>query len=297
MAHSKRRFLLGVVLILAVAASFATNSTLAAIAYADGATALSVLTYRKFAAAAVLFVIIRMWRVPLYLPPQKRRAALAMGLLLGAYSYGLLGAIEHIPVALAVLTFYLYPLFVGFGAWVTGRERMTFRLAVALITAFIGLGLALDITGAGLNMTGIALAAGGAALNAVLVLTNSRLVGSTDSRPVSFHMLITATLFYVVIDIFVGDFPLPRTPLGYAAFFGVGAFYSFSIIGFFIAVSWIGSVRTSLLMNFEPVASMFLGIIVLGQFLEPSQYLGAALVVGAILFSMWGKSDNKSFKG
>ena len=93
----------------------------------------------------------------------------------------------------------------------------------------------------------------------------------------------------MVIDIFVGDSPLPRTPLGYAAFFGVGAFYSFSIIGFFIAVSWIGSVRTSLLMNFEPVASMFLGIIVLGQVLEPSQYLGAALVVGAILFSMLGK--------
>ena len=291
MNEPKRRYLLGVVLILAVAASFATNSTLAAIAYADGATALSVLTYRTFTSLIVLYILLRIWRVPMALPPEKKRAALGLGLLLGAYSYGLLGAIEHIPVALAVLTFYLYPLFVGFGAWAMGREPMTLRLAASLIAAFVGLGFALDITGENLNLTGIALAAGGAVLNAALVLLNNRLVGATDSRPVSLYMLITATVCFILIDIAVGEYPVPPTPVGFAAFIGVGVFYAFSIIGFFVAISWIGTVRTSLFMNFEPIASMFLGVTLLSQMLEPSQYFGAALVVAAILFTCTARAE------
>ena len=52
---------------------------------------------------------------------------------------------------------------------------------------------------------------------------------------------------------------------------------------FFTATQIIGSVRTSLLMNFEAVSAIVLGYLVLGQALAPLQLAGAAIVIAALL--------------
>ena len=274
---------LGYVLIFLVATSFAVNSTSASVAYGGGSDALSVITTRTVIAALALLVFMRLRRVPIALPPRQRRIALALGVLLGLYSYGLLGAIEHIPVALAVLTFYTYPLFTGITAWLIGQERMTPVTAGALVTAFIGLALALDVTGDRLDWTGVAMAGFAAVTLSALLLLSSRLIGGGDSRPVTLHMLTTAALGYALASLLRGDFNLPETGDAWLGFAAVPVFYTFSIIGFFFAAAMIGPVRTSLFMNFEPVASMTLGFLILDQRLSATQVLGAALVIAAIL--------------
>ncbi len=289
---SSRHPMFGIALCLVAAVSFACNTGLASVAYRHGAAPLSVLTYRTAVAVLALFVILKLLRVPIVLSPKRRYASLALGVMLGAYSYGLLGAIAYMPLALAVLTFYLYPLIVGVASWALGREPMTFALGGALIVAFAGLALALDLGGGTLNPIGFAHALGGAILITILVLLNARMVGAGDSRPVSLHMLFTGFLSYLAADIFVGEYPLPVDAIGWAAFVGCGFFYAFSIVSMFVAISWIGSVRTALIMNLEPITSIFLGTVVLGQIMEPLQLLGAAIVVGAIIFTAWHKLRN-----
>lgn len=279
----------GILLCLIAAMSFACNTALASIAYNHGATPLSVLTYRIGLAVIALYIVLKIQRVPIALPSRQRNMALALGVILGAYSYGLLGAIPYMPVALAVLTFYLYPLFVGLASWALGREKMTMALGGALVVAFAGLALALDIGAGTLSPIGLAHALGGAILITVLVLFNAKMVGSGDSRPVSLHMLFTGFLSYALCDVALGEFPLPNSTVGWAAFLSVGVFYSFSIVAMFIAISWIGTVRTALIMNMEPVTSVFLGIVLLGQPMSASQLVGAAIVVGAIVFTAWHK--------
>ena len=51
---------------------------------------------------------------------------------------------------------------------------------------------------------------------------------------------------------------------------------------FFTATQIIGSVRTSLLMNFEAVSAILLGYLILGQALTPMQLVGAAIVIAAL---------------
>ena len=87
--------------ILTIAVAFSFNSTLAAIA---------------------LFVILRLWRVPVNIPGREKLIGITMGAFLAFYSYGVLGAIEHLPVALVILTFYLYPKLTGVGAWLTATK-------------------------------------------------------------------------------------------------------------------------------------------------------------------------------
>jgi len=282
---------LGVGYIVVVPISFACNTALASVAYADGATAFSVLTTRTAMACLALFCILKLLGVSVVLPPAKRYAALAMGVMLGTYSYGLLGAIQYMPLALAVITFYIYPLLVGVASWALGYERMNWSLGGALFVAFVGLALALDVFGGTLSPIGFALAASGAVLNTVLSLINSRLVGrGGDSRAFSLHMLATGTLTYVVADLVIGGFPLPHTAIGLAAFLGVGVFYGFSIVGIFVVISWLGPARAALTQNIEPITSVFIGTVLLHQAMKPTQLLGAGLVLSAILFSAWRRT-------
>lgn len=284
-AERSRASLFGVVLTVVVAISFAINSTLASIAYDDGATPFSVLTWRTGAAAVTLFVILRFWKVRVKLPGRQILISIGLGAMVAAYSYGLLGAIEHIPVALAVLTFYLYPILTGIGAWLTRQQPLSVRLVLALLVAFIGLALALDVFGQSLNAIGIAMAAAAAVINATLLVIMNRMLRDQDSRPITFYMLASGVTIYLIIDLIVGDFPLPRSAAGLMAFAGVGVFYSFSIIGFFVGISKIGAVRLSLIMNVEPLSSLILGVFLLGQILSPLQFVGAGMVLAAIIFA------------
>ena len=61
------------------------------------------------------------------------------------------------------------------------------------------------------------------------------------------------------------------------------AFYGFAMIAFFIAISMIGPVRTSLFSYADAVISAGLGVVVLGQALTPIQIAGIALVILALI--------------
>ena len=76
---------------------------------------------------------------------------------------------------------------------------------------------------------------------------------------------------------------MPSSTTGIISFLGSGIFYSFAMIGMFVGIAKIGAVQTSMFMNFEPVSSIFFGMIILGQFLEPFQLAGACLVFAAIV--------------
>jgi len=275
--------LLGAALAGAAGIGFAANSTAAKIAYGGGTNPLTFLTLRSTVAALLVLAIIVVSRGSLHLPLRRRIAALAIGALLGVYSYGLLSAIQFIPVALAVLIFYTFPLLTSIYAWVSGQERPTVRSVGALLMAFFGLALALDLQGGQLNPLGVGLAAMAAIGITVVVILNSRVVGDGDSRPVTFHMMLSAAIIFAVVTGIVDGYALPETTIAWAAFLLGPSFYSIAIVTVFIAISLAGPSRAAMSMNLEPVASMTFGFLILGQTLSALQLFGAALVILAVL--------------
>lgn len=275
---------LGLSLATLSALTFAANTTSAVLAYQAGATPISVMTVRLIVTIGALYALIRLTGASCRLPPRDRWIALAIGLLLGVQGYTLYKAVEVIPVGLAILSFYLYPLFTGLLSHVVGQERIGWRVASALVLAFAGLALALDVTGDGIDPIGILMAVGSAAVMAVIIVVSASIITrSGDSRPVTFHMHITATIGFVIISLALGELPLPRTTPGWIAFAAIPVFYTIAITAFFAAVRLIGPVKSGLVMNSEPVFSITFGFLVLGQVLTGIQLVGAALVVGAIV--------------
>ena len=276
--------IIGIALAAAAAIGFAANVSIASIAYDAGSNPLSYLTLRSTMALIVVLALLLATRTPLKLPRRQRLVALALGCVMALYSWGILSAIQFIPVALATIIFYTFPVLTAAYLWLAGHERFTLGGLAAVVVAFIGLIIALDVTGAVPDLRGVALAAVAAVGLTAVMLLNSRVVGRGDSRPVTLHMLTSASAAYVIVTLLIGDAALPETTAGLWAFFGGPLFYAFAIIAIFIAMSKLGPFRTALTMNLEPVSAALLGFILLGQTLNALQVFGIALVIAAVIF-------------
>ena len=285
-----KRYYWAVSLILVAAFAYALNSNLAAVSYAHGADPLSVLMARSIVGALGLYLVLKITKVPLKLPRRELLAAAGLGVFVALGSILILSAFQFIPVALAILIFFLFPLLTAVGAWACYREPLSPVVIAMLITALIGLALALDIGGGALAPKGVMLAAASAFVVALLMLLNGKLVRGRDSRPYTLIMLIVTALLFVAASLISGRFLLPNSPVGLAAYFGVAAAHSIAIIVMFIAVSMIGAVQASLFMNFEPVVTIILGALILGQILTPLQLLGAAIVIASVIIAGRQKS-------
>jgi drug/metabolite transporter (DMT)-like permease len=274
---------LGLVLAAAVAIAFAGNTAAARIAFDGGATPLTMTAARLAAAGALLFVVLRLAGAPTRLPRRTRLFAWTLGPLMFFYQLALLSALEYIPLALAILVFYTFPIMTGIYGWSTGREPPSVRGVAAVFVAFAGLALALDVSGGGLHPVGVLLAALSALGLTAMLQFNHRLVGAGDSRPVTLDMLASATATGLVVVLLTGDFALPSGAAGWSAFAVSTLMFSFAIISMFVAMTMIGPVRMALTMNLEPIASMLLGVFLLGQPMTPVQVLGGGLVIVAVL--------------
>ena len=197
-------------------------------------------------------------------------------------SFLILSSFQYIPVALAILIFYLFPLLTAVGAWILGDEPLSPIFVGLLILALIGLAFALNIGGGNLDPKGVALALGSAFLVTLLLLFNGKLVKGRDSRPFTLVILSACAVIFIISDLIFYQFLLPNSAVGIAAYLGVAVSYSFAIILMFTALSMIGPVRISLFLNFEPVATIILRFFILGQTLTSWQLFGAAIVIAAI---------------
>ena len=282
MEQQAKTYLGGTILALLAAFCYSLNSNFAAVSYAHGADPLSVLTTRILLGATGLYVVLRIKKVPLSLSRQDKLAAAGLGVLLALSSFLIMSSFQYIPVALAILIFYLFPLLTAVGAWILGDEPLSPIFIGLLILALIGLAFALNIGGGNLDPKGVAFALGSAFFVTLLLLFNGKLVKGRDSRPFTLVILFSCTVIFIIADLISYQFLLPNSAIGMAAYLGVAVSYSFAIILMFTGLSMIGPVRVSLFLNFEPVATIFLGFFILEQTLPPWQLFGAAIVIVAI---------------
>ena len=267
--------------LLAFATAFAMVGVCTGLAQGGGADPLTVVTLRTLGTVALFVAWFRIARVPLALPPRERAVAIALGVPLCINNYLLNLAIAEIPVPLVVLLFYLWPAVTTAVSWLTGRERFAWMRLAGLVVAFFGVALALNVDFTAAQMKGVWLALGGAVAWSVTFLLTSHFSRGRDARPITFHMTATAATVFVMASLVVG-LQVPETVPGWAGIAGVPFFYAFAMIGLFTATQRLGPMRVGFYMNFEPIASVILAALILGQRLEPIQLAGGALVVGAL---------------
>lgn len=277
--------LIGILVVIAVSVGFAFSNTLTTLAYASGTGPLAISTSRFILPAIILLGLLLISGRPVLLPRRDGLIAIALGFVTVMYSWSILAAIEALPVSLAVLIFFLFPIFTSFIMAGLGWGKLRPSTILAAFVAFGGLALALGVSAESLSLVGITFAATGALGLAIVSSVSSRLIQAGDSRQVTLYLVTTAAISFAAISLLKGEFLLPQTSIGWWGFLGSNLLFAGSLIGFFVGIAMIGPVRTTLFSYIEPLATMGAAFLLLGQLLSPLQTLGAVIVVGALVMA------------
>ncbi len=272
-----------------------TNSILAANrALKDGIDVHTINALRYSMTIALLFLFQKIRGKQLKLPRRERYMGMALGISVFMTGVGYLSATKYLPISLAVLIFYTAPFIVAIVSRFTENEPITIIRLVAIVIAFIGIALALGIqTETTLNWQGVAFALLAAFGYASLVCVSSLTMKTVNPQAVNFHCLASGTVLFVVFLLFTGG---PETTISQSSWLKLG-FSSLALtvgfMTFFTGLEIVGPVKTSMLMNTEPILTIILAAILLGERLSPVQWIGAGLVVvGIILITGRFKKEN-----
>jgi len=277
-----RARLTGVALALTSAASFGVMPVLTKVVYGDGAGLLGVLSVRFTLAALVLFTLALARREAL---PRGRQ--LAGLLLLGGVGYVTeslcyFGALSRISAGLTALLLYLYPSAVVVLSAVLLRHRPG-RVAVACV-AVATVGSLLTVGPAtGGQPLGVALGLGSAASYALYVVLSSRVAGGLGPFATAAVVMGACAVVYDGLALATRA-RLPHAATAWAALAGIALVGTVvAVAAFFGALALLGPSDTAVLSTFEPVVSVAVAGIALGERLSAPQLGGGALVVAAVV--------------
>lgn len=291
--------LVGVAIVLTAASLFGTLGPTSRFAYEAGMQPLAFVAWRAAIATLATAAFVA-WRITrrgerlTRLADLDRRARLSLAAaMVMAFTLNLCMfiAFDRIPVALALLGFYTYPVMVAVASVALGRDSldrsrvMALGLAVAGMVAVVASQLD-PAAGIPLDGLGILLALGAAGSQAIYVMV-SRHGYRTVPADQAMAVVISATVvFCVVIAVATGATESLLHPiqapsvLPLLGFTGVFAAAIPSIL-FLTGIRLLGGTTAGILMLFEPVVGVGLAAWLLAEGLAPIQVLGGLAILGA----------------
>lgn len=281
------------VTLLLLACMFAGNHVAARVAFDHGVDVTTAVAVRSLATAAVVALLVALQRVPIAFSARHKRVMPAIALLVAVQSLCLYAAVARVPVGLALLVFNSYPIWATLAARVIYGRRPERAALVAMPVILLGLALALNVPAALAGgaaralwsgiAPGAAYALGAAASFGLVLALTQHEVADLDGRVRSAYTMGLVGLLAVAAAL-VGDGPhWPDAPAGWGGLVALSLLYGTAFTIVFTLLPKLGAVANSPILNVEPVAALLMGWLILGQQVAALQFVGALIVVGAVM--------------
>jgi drug/metabolite transporter (DMT)-like permease len=280
-----RRRRAGLAACLVSATGFGALPVLGKAAYDSGLGPLALL-WGRFGLAAIAFWFLVAFVVRPARPPAR---LLMVGLLMGALGYAVEAglffvALERVDASLVELLLYAYPAIVTAVALACGREAPAPRLLAALALATLGvIGVFAGSLASGVDPVGLALGLAAAGVYAGYVLAGERLVDAV--HPVLLAALVAtgATAAFTFAGLVHGGLPHPRTAAAWGSVALIAGIATVvPMAGLFAGIERVGAPTASIVSTFEPVVTVVLAGLFLGESLSLVEAAGAAGVIAAV---------------
>jgi drug/metabolite transporter (DMT)-like permease len=270
--------------LLLIAFMMGSNHVAARLAFNSGLDVATAVLVRSAVTALVVAVI----------DAKQKRGLLFVGLLIGAQSQLLYGAVSRLPVALALIAFNTYPLWTALWERVVYGKSPDKAVLQALPILLLGLCLALDVLGAASGLgagahaaqigAGVAFGlAAGAVFGLSMVVMQHETIGM-DGRVRTVNTLVIASVMAIAVIGVQGGPHWPKSDIGWYALAALTFLYGTAFTIMFTVLPKLGVGNNIAIMNAEPVFALIMAWLVLGQTIAPSQIAGALLVVGTVIW-------------
>jgi drug/metabolite transporter (DMT)-like permease len=272
----------GLLLCLVSAAGFGAMPIFGRQAFAAGVELTPMLSLRFLIAAAMLWALIALRRRPL-----GSLRGVALGGLLGLCGYSVqaglyFGSIQRIDVSLASLILYSYPALVTVAAFALGRERATRRKLAALALASSGVALVVGGGAGAIDWVGAAMAFGCAIFYTGFILASDRVADNVSPLAFAASVATGAALGFTVVALLSDGIHASEEGVMWVALIA-SVSTVMPIVLFMAGLARVGASTASIASTVEPVFTVALAWIVLGELLGPVQLAGGALVLSAVV--------------
>ena len=282
--------LIGMAYIALSATAFGVMPFFANLAYRSGVTPTSLL-FLRFGIAAVL-----MWALLLYKHNPLPRGKTLLGLMLmgglgyAGQSFSYFTALQYAPAGLVAVLLYLFPALVTGLSFVLLKQPITRLKWFALTLSLLGIVLVVGVQSGG-QLKGILLAALAAVIYAVYIMAGAKITQGTDIRVSSTIIITSAAVVYGVYGAWHG-LSLPHSVMGWVGSIGLALVGTVvAVWAFFEGVRRIGAVDASMLSTLEPVVTVVLAWVLLGERLTALNLCGGVLIlVAAVLLARGGQN-------
>lgn len=271
----------GFALIAISAAGFGTLAIFARYAYAAGMDPVTILFFRFSLSTLFMACLPAVRREPV----PRGRALLrpigmgAVGYVGQAFCY--LTALKYASAGLVALLLYLYPVFVAIFSAMVFRERVGGIKRLALGLAVLGTGLTVGPGGG--QWVGIVLAISAALIYSVYIIVGTKAMTQFSAVQSSTIIFASAGAMSGLLMAVRGP-QLPGTAGGWAA---IGAIVLLAtilaVVSFLAGLKRIGPTNAAMLSTLEPVVTVVLAALFLGETLTPTALLGGGLILFSVV--------------
>ena len=273
----------GLLFALAAASLYGVNIVSTRFAAFEGVSGVTLVFYRVFLMLILVLGAAALWRSSLRIAPGERRITAVLGVATAVLGAAYLSSVAFIPVTVAVVIFYTYPMLIVLASPVVEGARITSTLLIVVALAVLGVALVVGPAFNGLDWRGLALAATASVATAVQFFAATRCRRTTIMAK-TFWIHIIVLPVSALIALAAGALAPPELLL--AAPVAVAVTIGGYVLGFvfqFAALARSSAVVAGIAFCAEPVVAALLSAVVLGERLSPLQVLGGALVLAAIM--------------
>jgi len=276
---------------LTSAVFFGMNTSLARMAYDGGSNPGTTVLLRVALSVVAVAALLGLTGRRLHVPRQAVLPLLGVAAAIAFQGISYLSSVAYIPVGLAALLFYTFPLMVALSSRIIDGVPIGRKRSIAFAVCFVGLGLAIGPSFESMDWRGIVLALMGAVGVTCIYLSSAVAVRHVDAAHVTLLGNLGSLPLMAVAVVFLGGLQLPQTAMGWSGLAGVGVCYTLAYLTYFAAIARIGATRTALLFNLEALVSIAAAHVLLGESLSPTQYVGAGIVIAALIAADWRSQE------
>ncbi len=276
----------GIFYIAIASIAFGIMPILAKLAYKGGANAINTLALRFTFASIILFIYIKTKKLSLRVSKEQIKLILFMGVIgYSMTSILLFIAYNYIDVGIAGMILHTYPLMVMILSIIIYKEKFKLKKFLYLMVTTIGVFIMLDIKVGSINTIGVVLVLLSALCYAIYVLGASNdKVKNIDSYVMTFYISIISAIVGSTTGVVTNSFNNPINFYGIISILLI-AFIStvVALMAFLKGVKLIGPTNSAIFSALEPIVSLVLGVIILGESISFKIIIGSTIIILAMI--------------
>lgn len=272
----------GMFFVIISAIAFGAIAIFAKTAYSAGSDPISVLFFR-FSIASVVMVPLMITR---NIPFPRGRTLFGLILMGGlgyvGMSFCFFTALTMASAGLVAILLYLYPAIVTILSAFLFKESIKGLKILALILALAGTVLTIGLSGGGRPL-GIVLAVTSPFIYSAYILAGSKLTKQAGVLSTSTVVILSASIVFGLLVLIQG-LNVPRTLVGWGSVLAIAVGSTVIAVNtFFAGLERVGPTNASVLSTFEPVTTVILAFLFLGEEIGPMRILGGVLILVAVI--------------